>query len=220
MNICCVLLISGLDIGDYNEGLLKEWANNCTKHNVDIKVYNKPDFKELKRKWKFRFNHNKDYIGSTFLTLFESYNDKYDYYIFYEEDVVCNKNIFNEINFDYDFIFMVKPKIDYEWFWYKFNHIQNIKRKGYKPYSSLLNLYALNKKTLKDLMNFVKEGNYAHHEYLINSFIMNNNKYKIGYLSDMFKIFTDWRRLKNKKYNDYDIVHPIKSLDEFNKKIL
>lgn len=164
-----------------------------------------------------------------FLILLDCYlkhKDEYKYYMFFEDDLVFNseRNLFDDIcdNFIYskdvyDVIFQNQRNKDYYWYWGIYNYLSNIKTKGYIPYSGLLNIFLMNQKTLEDLLDFINKGNWAYHEYLINSYIMKyKDKYNIGYLSNIYKVYTDFNRLShNKNYKEYDLVHPIKTLEDY-----
>jgi hypothetical protein len=210
----------GKDIGDYNIRMLNKMSS-VSSHNVDIIVYNNVDYGKLKDKFNYKHTFGKNNCGLNFLCVLDAYSkygDKYDYYMFYEEDLayIGKKNIFDCIDYNYDMIFQSRRRLNYYWPWVKGN-LNNIVRKGFRPYEGLLNIYLMKTSLLKDIKGFIEKGNWAHHEYLINSFVMtNSNKYSIGYLDDIFKMKCDWRPIKIDSDN-YEFLHPIKGLIKIQK---
>lgn len=236
MKIACIILTSNKtkEMYNYNYSLLSKMSKE-SKYDIDIFTYyneesidyritnNFIEFSFNYLKTKFNYNHLFDkepYIGVSVFPLFDLYmnhKDKYDIYMFYEDDVMFNNsaNLFDRI-FDtydldsYDIIFQNPRKLDEKWHWNK-SDIQNC---NFIPYRGLLNLYVIKKNLIQDLIDYIGNGYYGHHEYLINGFVMTQNKYKIKYISDIYTIYTTFNKI-DRLDKKYDIIHPIKKLDDF-----
>lgn len=218
--------ITNNDIYEFNINHINKMINE-SKYDIDIELVENIDIEKLKNKYNYHhdFYDSSKTTGLNFLILLDAYinhKDEYEYYLFWEEDLIFNseRNIFDDIcdNFkNYDIVFQNKRKLNHYWFWGLHNYLNNIKVKGYKPYEGLLNIYFMNSKVMEDLLKFMNDGNWAHHEYLINSYIIKHkDKYNIGYLSNIYKVYTDFNRLShNKNYKEYDLVHPIKTLEDY-----
>lgn len=190
-----------------------------SKYDIDIFLYENYDYGSIKT----QLNYNHSFVnncGLNFLTVIDCYQKhQYDYYMFFEEDLIYNstENLFDKIFDSFsnkEVIFQDQRILDYNWYWFTEKNLSNI---NYKPYRGLLNIYVLKSNVIEDLLNFIKEGYWGHHEYLINSFILENN-YNIDYLSNIFKIKCDFQKLEG-KFSDYDLIHPIKSMEEYYSKV-
>lgn len=228
-DICCVFLCrEQKSIAAHNINHLQRMIDD-SKYDCDLFIYDNVDFDVYRKKFNYNHTFGASYEGMMFLILLDGYQkhkDEYKYYMFFEDDLVFNseRNLFDDIcdNFIYskdiyDVIFQNQRNKDYYWYWGIHNHLSNIKTQGYIPYSGLLNIFLMNQKTLEDLLKFINDGNWAYHEYLINSYIMKyKDKYNIGYLSDIYKVYTDFNRLNyDKNYKDYYLIHPIKTLEDY-----
>jgi len=202
--------------------LLETDKNNLIdNHTISFK------FDELKKKYNVDFFMFKEFMGICHLPLFYFYDlhPEYDYYIFYEDDLLYtnflfenNINPFNIISFEnYDMMFMYNRINNPEWFW-QLNCEYNIPKK-WTPYEGLLNCYIISNKTLKELKDFCANSKwYGHHELLINSFFLNQqDKYKIGTINKYIPCYINWQEatlyqeLFFKELSEYCFVHPIKN---------
>lgn len=224
----------------FNYNLLKEQCNNSKNHKIDIFYYINKDIYNYKKtkdyiyfnynylQYKFNYNHiflNKSskfcsYVGLTFLPWLDMYfnnKDKYDFYLFYEDDICYygEQNLFDLIDFNCDVILQDKNNLfknDKEWFWYKeFDY--NILN-SYDIYHSLMNIYGATKRVIDNFIIFIKK-NYIHHEGLIPTFVLNNN-YNINYINNYISIYCNYiNDINFIKSQDYNLIHPIKTNDEY-----
>jgi len=231
-DICCVFLCKEQKfMAAYNINHLQRMIDD-SKYDCDLFIYDNVDFDIYRKQFNYNYTFGPSYVGVTFLILLDCYQkhkDEYKYYMFFEDDLIfnsernlfddiCDNFIYNNDNKDiYDVIFQNQRKKNYYWYWGIHNHLSNIKRQCYIPYSGLLNIYLMNQKTIEDLIKFINKGNWAHHEYLINSYILKNkDKYNIGYLNNIYKVYSIANRLiHHKNYKEYDLIHPIKTLEEY-----
>lgn len=226
----------------FNYNNLLNQINNCKNHKIDLYVYNNDDsinyidynklilfsYKYFKNKFDFNLNiynnysNTKNKSGLQILPFLDLYNNhkEYDVYMFYEDDVLLNikYNFFDKLfdtYKDFDVILQNYRKLDYEWSWYKTenNNIKNI----YKPYSGLLNIYLMKNEIIQNFITDIIENKYiAHHEYLVNGYLIENKNIKKYYLSDLFNVNCEIY-LKNLKQNKSDeIIHPIKDIKYYN----
>lgn len=212
-----------------------------SKYDIDVYMYRneESEFCRWKGKdcvfgWKHlqnKFSYEKWYIktmryqGNCMLPMFDLYirHQDYDYYMFYEDDIayLSKVNIFDKI-FDtfedkFDAIFQDHRINNPTWIWteQRFQNLSEIKQ--FTQYEGLCNIYILSGKIINGLIKFIKKGYFAHHENLINSFVLNNYKPdRIKYIDDIFNIKCDWRPfdLSDCK-NKYDIVHPVKQIEDY-----
>ena len=147
----------------------------------------------------------------------------YDFYIFYEDDTAYTSKlnmfdkIFDTFGFDIDAIFQNRRVNDPNWVWAK-REFQNIYQiKNFIQYSGLLNIYFLSGKIIYDIIKFIDKGYFAHHENLINSFVLNHYKpERIKYIEDIFNIKCDWKPFDLSECKDkYDIIHPVKLIEDY-----
>ena len=207
------------NINDYRVDDLRVSINNkCTQTNINFA------FNTLRKK--FHYYHEFTRTGSTpfkmggmeillMLDMYAKYGDKYDFYMFYEDDVLLNtrKNLFDNIDYNHDILFQCPRRINYRWYWYSSNS-NNIKD-IYLPYEGLLHIYGAKPHVLNNLLNELNKGIYAHHEALFNGFA---HKYytDMTYLSDTFNCYMVYIvDPRNPIKRIYDIIHPIKSLDDY-----
>ena len=237
MNIAICFLTTIKD--HFNLKVLKEQAKNSKLHNIDIYTYindenieyiNDNDTIYFKYDYlRNKFNYKNYYCNSIsnsrynagiqfliWLDMYMNHKNKYDFYMFYEDDLAYfgEENLFDKINFDCDFLFQNKRKLvtDDHWtWWYDIFH-QNIDES--KPlYHGLLNIYGGKSFVIDKFIDFFVDK-IAHHELLISYFVLNNN-YKVNYINNYISLNCDWRNNVNFS-NEYDLMHPIKTLYKYN----
>ena len=199
-------------------------TNNINSIEDNIIPFN---FKQLREKYNIKHKYIQNFRGVCHLPLFYLYDlhPEYDYYIFYEDDLLYtnflfenNINPFNNIPFEYyDITFTYNRIFNPNWYWVK-NVSYNLP-KEWTPYEGLLNCYIISNKALKDLKEFCCNGKwYGHHELMVNSFFYNQqDKYKIDLIKNHIPCNIHW--LDSKLYQDlffkelseYCFVHPIKN---------
>lgn len=239
MKIACVYLTNKnsnciFNLINLQNHIVKYNNSNLNNITIDLFIYNNNEsiddiiyndnycefaYKQLQNKLNYchwgNWYRDMYYVGQTFLVLFDLYlkYSEYNKFIFYEDDVsyIGNNNIFNLFDFNSDVIFPYTRVLNYNWVWYKYNNFGNLQL---DPYSGLLNIYMLSKDIIKNIYNFIQDGNYGHFEYIVNSFIMVNykqNNWKISYLNGNNE-FKEQQKYLN--YNGSDFIHPIKSINE------
>lgn len=233
MKIACIILTNKKteDIYQKNYAMLCDMSVK-SKYNVDLYTYYNDEsiyyesndsmihfsYKSLQDKFNYYhlFDEANTYVGNTILALFDLYTnhkDEYDSYIFYEDDVAytSDDNLFDTIfdNFkpdSYDIIFQSPRRKEDDWVWLGNSNCT------FPPYYGLLNLYIIKPKLIEELIHFIKDGNYGHHEYIINGFVLSNGL-KVRYLSDFLSVYSSYCKIGN-LYKTYDILHPIKNCNE------
>lgn len=231
----------------FNLENLKIQAKNSKLHNIDVYeyienndyTYNIEDKKIyfnlyfLSKKYKWDHIHDnvgnkiRDKAGLLFLPLIDLYTnfkDKYDMYLFYEDDVSYfgTENLFDIINFNSDVVFQdqrITVDDDHWVWWYDWrnnNNVTNdvkIDRNIIKIlYHGLLNFYGLKPYVIEKFLNFIKD-NYAFYELLISAFILNDN-YSVHYINDYIQSYFSFNNdapISNK----YLLVHPVKTIEKY-----
>ena len=232
MKIACLYLTHNNSECLFNLQTLIKHINSYKEHQIDLYIYNNNEklndiiydnnyceftYKNLQEKlnYIYMFGDTLKYIGNCHLPVIDLYlsHKEYDKFIFYEDDVsyVGNINMFNLFDFNIDFMFQNKRNLEMTWWWYIANERHNLQL---TPYSGLLNIYMLSSDVIQKIYDFMNEGNFAHHEYLINSYIMENyEKYnwQIGYLKENneFNVYTN-----QFNYTGTHFIHPIKNIQQ------
>lgn len=246
MNIAICYLTTSISQYQFNLNKLIEQINQCKKHYIDLYIYINDEnlinnyitdnelnnikyihFSYSSLRQQFNYNHywsngdssTKRNSGMQIFPLLNLYqiHNNYDYYMFIEDDVLINTNdnIFDKITYNFDILFSEPRTINNNWYW--INKDNNIK-KTFLPYSGLLNIYIVKNEVLNNFINnVINKGLYAHHEYLFNgySYYM---RYNITYLSKLYNVYCKLKLNLNDCY--YDIIHPVKTKEEYNKIIL
>ena len=251
MNICCIYL-TNTDKTDFNYKRILNDAKTSVNHKIDVYKYVKCfdnndlcyniknekniefSFKYLQEKFKYNISYNNKesnagkISGLEFLTVLDiylKYTNKYDFYIYFEDDIsfLTDKNIFD--NFIYKEAFFYKlitedlftinnELINYPFGWpwlHELKNLKNIYKQNYRH--TLLCLYGLRTHIIENFLNYILEGNYGYHELLIPSFVYQfvDNKSDIVLLTDMFKCNITWLYDEKLMYNNIcDIMHPVK----------
>ena len=214
----------------FNLQTLIKHINLYKEHQIDLYIYNNNEelndiiyndnycefsFNKLQEKLNYSYKFDTFlFMGNCHLQLIDLYlNHKdYDRFISYEDDLtyIGNNNLFELIDFSKDIIFSNKRLINYEWYWYN----KNLHNLNLKPYCELLNICVFSGDVIQKIYNFMNEGNFAHQEYLINSYIMENyEKYnwQIGYLKGNNEFCLNQKEFL---YTANGFVHPIKNIHQ------
>ena len=232
-------------IVNYIKTKLSECINNNINSNKKYELYTLLETEELNftdyHKIPFNFNILKEKYNNRFFYIYKNFrgichlplfyfydlHSEYDYYIFYEDDLLYtgflfenNNNPFNTIPFEnYDMMFMYDRIDNPNWHW-RSKCEYNIPKK-WIPYEGLLNCYIISNKALKELKDFCTNYSWdGHHELLVNSFFMNQqDKYKIGFVEKYIPCYINWlwvttyQQLFFKELSQYCFIHPIKNND-------
>lgn len=234
MKVCCLFLTCK---NSTNKVVMENYSNvarMCAQSNIDLYLYINDEnqtYLDLGKTCYFSYSHlnykfhykyifperHKYYYGLMHLPLMDLYEShpEYDFYLFYEDDVFFfgDYNIFDKIDFNKDVFFQDKRTIDEDWYWYhNYNNYSALDRKFYLPWSGCLHIYGMSNKTLEKYIAFIKKRKlHAHHEYSINSYVLNNNKpdITISYFPNDVTMNCSWDG-NTLDDNCYDLMHPIK----------
>ena len=138
-------------------------------------------WKELIDKWHSCYNDfDKPYIGNCvypFLDLYDQIKEKFDNFVFIEDDIFYNgdtNDLLNRMNVGKFDVCRYKMEIARRnWWWLKVYHNRILRRKFYT--GGLLQLYALSKRAIDFLYQDLKVNHYnGHHELIVNTLFDNN----------------------------------------------
>lgn len=245
MNIAICFLTTQLN--HFNISNILKQINSSKKHNIDLYVYLNDDninvnyfpfnqeftyvnfenniiyfkYQYLFNKFNYKsINLNCIHKGCQFLIFLDMYVNnkyKYDWYIFYEDDLgyFGKKNLFDTLDLNGDCFLMKHPNSYTDWFWitnYNYSLDESIKT----IYYNYVQTYGMSNKTLEQFTKFVMSGkNILHDEGLIYSFLINHN-YNIKYLSDIFNLYINYQDINIDDIDQqYDFVHPIKTYEKY-----
>lgn len=220
--------LHNIDLYIYVDNNCKDYYSVNTVSQNKRYIYFHYNYFRYKFNWKIIYynelssTHDKE--GTAFLPLLDLYTfwnegNEYDMFLLIEDDVSYfgKNNLFDSLDFNCDALFQDKRKLieDDNWYWwYRIPH--NIDDNIIKDkYHGLLQIYGLKGNIIKGLIDFIKNGNYAHFELLISAYVLNHN-YKVNYINNYMNIYCDWEN--NIPISDkYDLMHPIKTLEKYQK---
>ena len=223
---------------------LEKWkfqAYNSKYHNIDIYEYIDHDAEYIidgntilfnydylrnKFNWHVVYNNLGSAVGmksSTlllpWLDMWSNHKNEYDMYLYIENDIAYfgKKNFFDEIDFNCDTIFATNRYLmsQFNWGWYDSEH--KLDRNVIKDYwHGLCNFFGYTSNKIEKLAAFINEGNYAHCEWLLSSFAMNQNPLHVHYVSNYMNVWTSYIKRDLPQNKVYDLIHPIKTEYEYN----
>lgn len=246
MNIAICFLTTSKEPCKFNLSRLNVAAAMSKKHNIDIYLYKDTDleysntnntiyFSYQYLKNKFNYNHDfqnpnsgtKNKSGLQLLPFLDMYinnKDSYDMYLFWEDDAcLIDLNIFDEIDFENCKVIFQEKRLlsNCDWFWQK-ETLYSLNNKDMPIYMGLLNIWGATSETIEELIKFINDGNYGHHELIVDSFIMNNYPNDINYIDNYIKVkfllfpYEIDKLSKNEiKNSQYSIIHPIKDVKSY-----
>lgn len=227
---------------DFNFQHLLNHIKGQTKHSVDLYKYINNenidyevndneitfsyDYITKQFNYSFRLKNGNSPVGDLsglqifpLLDLMKKHPE-YDYYMFYEDDVLLNtdKNLFDNLDFTNKIILQNERIYNDLWWWYRGYKLNNVLH-YLDPYSGLLNIYLVSKDILiYFIYTILNRGYYGHHELLFNGFVMKFYQNKISYLSDIYNLkctVYDYQ-LDNESH---EITHPVKTKEQYDKLI-
>lgn len=218
-------LTSHINSSELCEVNLYKYINDekCNYNIVNNEIYF--SYKNITNQFNYPYRwYNQDCAagynsGLQQFVLFDLYikHSDYDYYMFYEDDLMLNtsKNIFDNIDLNNDVYLPIPRNTNGYWHWYYLNN--NI-RHILPCAQGLLNLYIVKNEVLKNFIESIL-GNmyYGYDEVLVNGFFERyKDTYKTFYLNKKYNVQTVLPNEPIQVNKQCEIIHPVKTLNQYN----